>query len=63
MPPKRVSCWSWITSTSQRQVIRMVRRLLWLTPYMGSTAMRSREALIFSTSRNCRMLSIYSLKG
>ena len=35
-PPKRVSWRSWMISRSQRQVVRSMLRLVWLTPYMGS---------------------------
>ena len=41
----------------------MVRRQLWLTPYMGSMATRRQDSLIFPASTNRRMLSMYSLKG
>lgn len=62
-PPKSVSWRSWMISRSQRQVMRIMLRLVWLTPYMGSSAMRSCAFLMASTSMADRMLSICSFVG
>ena len=43
--------------------MRIMLRLVWLTPYMGSSAMRSCAFLMASTSMADRMLSIYSFVG
>ena len=43
--------------------MRIMLRQVWLTPYIGSSAMRSCAFFIASTFIEARMLSIYSFEG
>ena len=63
LPPKRVSCLLVDYLRSQRQVMSIMLRQVWLTPYIGSSAMRSCAFFMASTSIAAKMLSIYSLDG
>ena len=62
-PPNSVSCRSWITSTSQRAVSRMVCSEVRDTPYIGSRITRSPRLRMASILTERMMESRYGLSG